>query len=159
MSSTEVQIPGGFTPWPGGECPVDPNATVEVFLACCKTTIMLGGEINWIRYGHRHDIIAYRVLVPQPQSTKQFNWSFGLAIGALKAGQRVARTGWNGKGMWLALVSGENWGIGGHAPYDTPDAPHITHAPFIGMKTADNKFVPWLASQTDVLADDWGVVE
>lgn len=151
MSSTEVQIPEGFTPWPGGECPVDPNATVEVFLACCKTTIMLGGEINWIRNGHRHDVIAYRVMVPQPQSTEQFNWSFGLAIGALKAGQRVARTGWNGKGMWLKLVNEK-------ATFSdfSGDYPLL---PWIGMKTADHKFVPWLASQTDVLADDWGVVE
>lgn len=83
---------------------------------------------------------------------------FGLAVEALKKGGRVARAGWNGKGMWLALIPGDQWGIGGQAPYDTPDAPHVQHAPFIGMKTADDKFVPWLASQTDVLAEDWSIV-
>lgn len=85
--------------------------------------------------------------------------TFGLAIEALKKGKRVARAGWNGKGMWLALIDGDRWGIGGTAPYDVPGGAHITHASFIGMRTADQKFVPWLASQTDVLAEDWQIVE
>ena len=84
--------------------------------------------------------------------------TFGLAIEALKKGKRVARAGWNGKGMWLALIDGDRWGIGGTAPYDVPGGAHITHASFIGMRTADQKFVPWLASQTDVLAEDWQIV-
>lgn len=83
---------------------------------------------------------------------------FGDAIRALKAGKRVSRTGWNGRGMWLAMIAGDLWGIGGRAPYDEPVEPHITHAPFIGMRTADEMFVPWLASQTDVLATDWVVL-
>lgn len=86
-------------------------------------------------------------------------FDFDAALRLLKDGKRVARSGWNGKGMWLAYVSGAMWGIGGIAPYDTPGAAHIDHAPFIAMKTADNKFVPWLASQTDVLAGDWSLVE
>lgn len=79
---------------------------------------------------------------------------FGDALRALKAGKRVARAGWNGKGMWLSLVKS----------YDYNPGEGGTHAlgceklPWIGMKTADNKFVPWLASQTDVLAEDWQVV-
>lgn len=85
--------------------------------------------------------------------------SFGLAIEALKLGKRVARAGWNGKGMWLGMVKGDSWGIGGRAPYDIIGGAHITHASFIGMRTADEKFVPWLASQTDMLADDWQMVE
>ena len=84
---------------------------------------------------------------------------FGMAVAALKLGKRVARAGWNGKGMWLALIDGDRWGIGGTAPYDVPGGAHITHASFIGMRTADQKFVPWLASQTDVLAEDWQIVE
>lgn len=85
--------------------------------------------------------------------------TFGMAIEALKLGKKVARAGWNGKGMWLALIQGDMWGIGGHAPYDTPGGDHITHSQFIAMRTADCKFVPWLASQTDVLAEDWSIVE
>jgi len=79
--------------------------------------------------------------------------TFGLAIDALKAGKRVARAGWNGKGMWLM-----------HVPVDLADKVAFQYAalnalPWVGMKTADDKFVPWLASQTDMLAEDWTLVE
>ena len=85
--------------------------------------------------------------------------SFGLAIEAMKAGYKVARAGWNGKGMWIGIVTADNYSIN-IAPYDDgQDIPEIKSLlPWIGMKTADNKFVPWLASQTDMLAEDWTVV-
>ena len=74
---------------------------------------------------------------------------FGWALKQLRGGYKVQREGWNGKGMWLTLVDGYRGG--GH---DSPGGSR-EHLPWIGMKTADNKFVPWLASQTDMLADDW----
>ena len=81
--------------------------------------------------------------------------SFGDAIKALQAGQRVARAGWNGKGMWLWIPETlDEFCTKVFACGD--DA--FEAAPWIGMKTADNKFVPWLASQTDVLAEDWEVL-
>lgn len=70
---------------------------------------------------------------------------FGQAIQALKSGKKVSRSGWNGKNMWLAL--------------QVPDANSKMSLPYIYMFTADAKLVPWLASQTDVLAEDWGIVE
>lgn len=73
--------------------------------------------------------------------------NFGQALETLKAGKRVARTGWDGKGMWLALVRSEN-----------RTRTTLRLLPWIGMKTADGCFVPWLASQTDLLAEDWGLV-
>lgn len=76
---------------------------------------------------------------------------FSDALRALKAGKRVMRAGWNGKGMWLQLV--EAYQVG-------PDK-HVLGRkllPWIGMKTADGAFVPWLASQTDMLAEDWMVL-
>lgn len=84
--------------------------------------------------------------------------SFGHALVALKQGHLVARAGWNGKGMWLGLVI-ETTGFtlrGEH--YATLAGGGLDEAPWIGMKTADNKFVPWLCSQTDMLAQDWGIV-
>ena len=74
---------------------------------------------------------------------------FGDAINALKLGARVARAGWNGKGMWLQLVPA--------AKYDVIFGICADNKllPWIGMKTADDCFVPWLASQTDILAEDW----
>ena len=76
---------------------------------------------------------------------------FGAALEILKDGKQVQRAGWNGRGMWLELVPAEKWwtSIG-------PSA--ATVLPWIGMKTADGGFVPWLASQTDLLAEDWSVV-
>lgn len=75
--------------------------------------------------------------------------NFGQAIELLKENKQVARAGWNGKGMWLALVSAGNYDVG------TKTVGECALLPWIGMKTADDKFVPWLASQTDVLAEDW----
>ena len=80
--------------------------------------------------------------------------SFGHAIELLKGGHRVARSGWNGKGMWLGLVNTGYYDVGCSVVNDIDSL-----LPWIGMKTADNKFVPWLASQTDVLAEDWQIVE
>lgn len=81
---------------------------------------------------------------------------FGWALVQLREGKRVARAGWNGKGMWLVLVEGTAW----RANVRTLDElGHVRFAtlPWIGMKTANNGFVPWLASQTDMLAGDWGL--
>ena len=82
--------------------------------------------------------------------------TFGLALELLKKGMHVCRAGWNGKGMWLAIVEGYDYN-----PKTDNGAVHALGCeklPWIGMKTADNKFVPWLASQTDMLAEDWKVV-
>lgn len=87
--------------------------------------------------------------------------TFGLAIEALKLGKKVARSGWNGKGMWLVYVAGDVYEVARDVliSIDAPDRTNSNFLPWIGMKTADNKFVPWLASQTDVLAEDWVIVE
>ena len=79
--------------------------------------------------------------------------SFGLAIEALKLGRRVARAGWNGKGMWITHVKMASWNID-PLVNGTGDV-SLNASPWIGMRTADECFVPWLASQTDMLADDW----
>jgi hypothetical protein len=79
--------------------------------------------------------------------------SFSGALELLKSGMRIRREGWNGKGMWLALVTASGWDLLGSMPPNTV----VERAPWIGMKTADNKFVPWLASQTDILANDWEI--
>lgn len=71
--------------------------------------------------------------------------SFSMALSSLKIGYRVSRKGWNGKGMWLEL--------------QRPDEGSKMTLPYIYMKTADGHLVPWLASQTDLLSDDWGIVK
>lgn len=68
----------------------------------------------------------------------------GKAVKEMWDGQRVARAGWNGKGMWLAL--------------QVPDEHSKMGLPYVYMRTVDGKLVPWLCSQTDLLATDWVTV-
>jgi hypothetical protein len=69
---------------------------------------------------------------------------FGWAIDMLKRGFRVQRQGWNGKGMWLEL--------------QRPDEHSKMNLPYIYLSTVTFDLVPWLASQTDMLAEDWQTV-
>lgn len=80
--------------------------------------------------------------------------TFGMAIIAMKNGHKVARKGWNGKGIHIEL--------------QVPDAHSKMTSPYIfidttGLQTdnpdAPKSRVPWLASQTDMLAEDWNIVE
>lgn len=83
---------------------------------------------------------------------------FGTALALAQRGQRIARRGWNGKGMFLYLaVDAQFLPVGDSEHIATANA--LPKAPFLVMKTADDKVVPWLASQTDVLANDWCEVE
>lgn len=85
----------------------------------------------------------------------------GWAVDQLKSGNKVRRSGWNGKGMWLGYVPEGQYLVrvlqsGGKGL----DAVHEDkHLPFILMSTTDSRVVPWLASQTDLLAEDWELVE
>lgn len=97
------------------------------------------------------------------------NLNFGQAIEALKSGKKVSRAGWNGKGMWIVLMPALYL-----PPYNTADtnrkvndrtAKHIgidrplDSQPYFAMWTAQSKWQPgWLASQADMLAEDWCIV-
>lgn len=85
--------------------------------------------------------------------------TFGLAIEALKLGKNVSRAGWNGKGMWLFIIQGSNdiAKLNGYGFGEMLNEPTFRDAIF--MKTVDNQLVPWTASQSDVLAEDWLIVE
>lgn len=78
---------------------------------------------------------------------------FSEALKELEAGERITRSGWNGKGMWLIFVNSGEWDVDAYLRFNS-DGMH----PFIAMRTADGGLVPWLASQTDILAKDWEVV-
>lgn len=94
--------------------------------------------------------------------------TFGMAIEAMKKGKKVARKGWNGKGMWLCvpLCDGPkeipSTGIWGkpNAEYAEKNGGTVKVAPYVTMKAADGTIVMgWLASQTDMLSEDWCIVE
>lgn len=67
----------------------------------------------------------------------------GWAVKQMWNGERVRRAGWNGKGMFLSL--------------QVPDENSKMTVPYVYMKTADDKLVPWLCSQSDLLATDWEI--
>ena len=86
--------------------------------------------------------------------------TFGEAIEALKAGMKVAREGWNGKNMFLFLVGGSTFKVNRPPLLGIyPEGTEINYHAHIDMRTADGTIVPWLASQTDMLAEDWLIVE
>ena len=89
--------------------------------------------------------------------------NFGLAIEAAKKGKKITRRGWNGKGMWVVYRTGYPEGI--PCNKNTADAVGIPEGslfkvrPYLQMKCVDGSFQMWLASQSDILADDWEIVE
>lgn len=92
-------------------------------------------------------------LVPVP------DFSFSVALDYLKQGKKVARKGWNGKGMFLFLADDIEFSTAADLS-SVQDLEGELTCPSIVLKTADDKFVVgWLASQTDMLADDWNIVE
>jgi len=82
--------------------------------------------------------------VDNPISNTNTNLTIGEAVTLLRAGHRMCRYGWNGKGMFLEL--------------QVPDTHSKMTLPYVYIKTADGNLVPWLCSQTDLLARDWMIV-
>ena len=70
--------------------------------------------------------------------------NFGQAIEGLKQGKRVSRSGWNGKGMWLAL--------------QVPDSNSKMGHPYVYMSDVAGVLFPWNPNNLDVLAEDWGIL-
>lgn len=140
-----------FRGWelPADENGDDPGFLVEYVDGGKANTIAFKGYVSW----SPEDVFnrAYR---------RVEGMSFGLAIEAMKKGCKVMRPGWNGKGMFLFLVPGSTFTVN-RAPLlgIYPEGTEINYHAHIDMRTADGQIVPWLASQTDMLADDWCVLE
>lgn len=105
-----------------------------------------------VRYGDGYESWSPKAVF-ETAYKKSGEMNFGHAIELLKLGCKMARKGWNGKGMYLYLADGklltQEIGDGSYPFTDS-----------IVMKTADNRFcIGWLASQTDMLAEDWCIVE
>lgn len=94
------------------------------------------------------------------QVTKGVPQGFGEALSLLKSGHKVSRAGWNGKGMFIFLVPGSTFNVSRPPLLGIyPEGTEIRYHAHVDMKTADGMVVPWLCSQTDLLAEDWAVVE
>jgi len=138
----------------GWELPADENGDDEGYLveyidSPNANTPEYGGYVSW----SPKDVfeMAYREVE---------GLSFGLAIEAIKKGFKVARKGWNGKGMFIFLVPGSTFSVNRPPLLGIyPEGTVISYQSHIDMKTATGEIVPWLASQSDVLEDDWEIVD
>lgn len=129
---------GDYNVYRGWELPADENGDDDGFLV----EYLDGGQAN--HPAHKGYISWSPKGVFEQAYRPVTGLSFGLAIEALKNGRRVARNGWNGKGMFLYYVPA-SMRFPGHRSY-------------IEMKTVDDEYVPWVASQTDIIAEDWVVL-
>lgn len=87
------------------------------------------------------------------------NMSFSAALVQIKAGARVARAGWNGKDMFIFLVPGSTFEVNRQPMLSVfGEGTKVEYHAHIDMKTAQGYVVPWLASQADLLAEDWVMV-
>jgi hypothetical protein len=84
--------------------------------------------------------------------------NFGDALTVLKQGGKVAREGWNGRGMFLFLVPGSTFKVNRPPLLGIyPEGTEISYHAHVDMRTAGGQIVPWLCSQSDMLAEDWYV--
>lgn len=138
---------------PAGENPDDPGYLVEYTDGGQPNHPSHKGYISWSPKDVFED--AYRVAEGPLQAL-----TFGDALHFLLRGKKLTRAGWNGKGMFVFLVNGSTFKVN-RAPLlgIYPEGTEINYRPHIDMRTADGSIVPWVASQSDVLASDWQIVE
>lgn len=145
----------------GWDLPASEDSSDEGFLVKYHD----GGKAN----DHRH--AGYISWSPAKVFNKSYQktdaMSFGHAIEFLRLKHAVARAGWNGKGMFLYLVPANAYHpatyMDGLIDRDPEIADQyqgmVPYGAYIAMKTAEGNVVPWLASQTDMLAQDWTIVD
>ena len=81
-----------------------------------------------------------------PQNGDEYGvFTFDIALQAVVKGQRIKRRGWNGEGQFVEM--------------QVPDENSKMRKPYLYISPVDGELVPWIASQTDLLADDWVIIE
>lgn len=126
----------------------------DILSALSRTVKSLKERERYARHSDTAEFSPRCENVPDPVCSKEpMTFSFGVALSKLKHGCKVARKGWNGKGIFIEL--------------QVPDEHSKMTSPYIyidttGLRTdnadAPKSRVPWLASQTDMLAEDWVIV-
>lgn len=137
----------------GWALPADENGDDEGFLV----EYLDGGKANTEQYQ------GYVSWSPKDVFERAYRpvtgLTFGVALEALKAGKRVARAGWNGKGMFCFLVPGSNFKVNRPPLMGIyPEGTEINYRPHIDLKNADGTVGTWAPSNSDALAEDWAVV-
>lgn len=145
---------GAYNSYRGWELPIDEDGADEGFLV----EYVDGGTQNHPNHTGYISWSPKEVFQRAYKMIGLLNFSDALLL--VRMGHKIARQGWNGKGMFLFLVPGSTFTVN-RAPLlgIYPEGTKVDYCPHIDMRTADGKIVPWLASQTDLLAEDWLVVE
>lgn len=135
--------------------------------------LVYGEEFAWSKYDgtkviqkwvipeeRQHKTIdQLKQLYMEENTLTAMNKSFSDALELLKAGEKVARAGWNGKDMFIFLVPGSTFQVNRPPLMGIyPEGTEINYHAHVDMRTADGQIVPWLCSQTDMLAEDWETV-
>lgn len=95
-----------------------------------------------------------------PASPKETSMDFGAAIKAMKEGMRVTRAGYNGKGMFAYLVPPASYPVQtGAAKAHFGEGSMVPYRAYLALKTVDEDVATWSPSNSDVLAEDWEIVE
>ena len=119
---------------------------------------------------------GYKVIYDNPNNITYESWSplevfeeaykssgdlsFGDAIHLMKKGYKLSRKGWNGKSIYIQYFCPVAHGLEEFTILDKePTGTTKPLLPFLMMKTADDMFVPWLASHSDMLSSDWCIYE
>lgn len=145
---------GDYNNFRGWELPADEDGSDEGYLVEYTD----GGKANTTEYR------GYVSWSPKDVFERSYKLtsglSFSMALDAVKCGEKVAREGWNGKGMFIFLVPGSTFTVNRPPLLGIyPEGTQINYRGHIDMKTADGQIVPWVASQTDLLEDDWMIVD
>ena len=97
---------------------------------------------------------TYDSAVPAPEQPGPL--AFSAVVAGLKLGRRFQRAGWNGKGMFIFLVPGSRFTVNREPLLSIlGEGTEVDYHGHVDMRTATGQIVPWLCSQTDMLADDW----
>jgi len=143
--------------WPARRCTFIGG---KVVYACLDETVPAGCKIEeGYRIEYADGYLSWSPKEVFEEAYRQTDhMNFGLAIEAVKKGLRVARAGWNGKDMYVFLVeSVEFTTMADMSEFGDQD---VEVSDLLVLRTAQKTLQPgWLATQSDILADDWYIVE
>lgn len=138
----------------GWQCPADEDPSDEGFLV----EYLDGGKAN------THFCDGYVSWSPKAVFERAYRpvsgLSFGMALEAMRVGKKVARAGWNGVGMFVFIVPGSHFKVNRPPLLGIyPEGTDIDYGSHVDIKAANGEIRPWVCSQSDMLCDDWYIVE
>lgn len=148
LTREEYNTSRGWTV-PADENPEDKGFLIEHLSHADAGSIEYSGYVSWL---------------PEKEFREHYqqtdSMDFGAALNFLESGAKVARKGWNGKNMFLFLVKGSTFSVNRPPLLGIyPEGTEVNYHAHVDMKTASGEIVPWLCSQTDMLAKDWVLVK